>query len=250
MGYYGRLDLKLKAQQMRRDGKSYAEIMAELKLPKATTSDWCKDIILNEEQKKRLYQNKKTGALKGNIIGAKRQQEKRQIVSQKLYEQGLIEVGKLNKRERFISGIAMYMAEGTKVDKGCCFSNSNPEMVKFMVEWFKEFGEKSIHSFRGAIWLHEGLDEDAAKKYWSTNTGIPLKQFYKTYIAKPKTNSRKIRKNIHSYGVFSFYVNDVMLLRKIMGWIGGIINKPWYNTTHSPVAQRQSGFLSSGSFSQ
>lgn len=229
MGYYGRLELKQKAQEMRRSGSSYNEIIEKLHLSKSTVSNWCKDVVLNKEQLFRLYQNKKTGALKGSIIGAKVQQNKRILITKKLYVQGEKEVGPLNKRDRFIAGIALYSAEGTKIDKGCCFSNSDPTMIIFMVEWFKEFGKVPVNKFRGALWLHEGLDEIKAKKYWSSVTGIPQEQFYKTYIVRDKNESKKIRKNKHLYGIFSFHVSDVLLLRKIMGWIGGILKKPWYN---------------------
>lgn len=60
-----------------------------------------------------------------------------------------------------------------------------------------------MSKFRGAIWIHEGLDEKAAKKFWSNLIGIPKNQFHKTYIAKNKINSRKIRKNIHQFGIFA-----------------------------------------------
>lgn len=80
--------------------------------------------------------------------------------------------------------------------------------------------------FYGAIWLHEGLNEDNAKQFWSKLTRIPLDHFYKTYIALKKKDSKKIRKNIHENGVFSFYVSDVVLYRKIRGWIGGVLAGP------------------------
>ncbi len=122
-----------------------------------------------------------------------------------------------------MAGIAFYASEGTKTDKGCSFANSDPFIIKFMVRWFREFGHVVPEKFYGAIWLHENLNEEKAKKYWSQITDIPLTHFYKTYIARNKPHSRKIRKIIHEYGVFSFYVSDVVLYRKIRGWIGGIL---------------------------
>jgi hypothetical protein len=54
---------------------------------------------------------------------------------------------------------------------------------------------------------------------WSNLTGIPRNQFFKTYIAKVKTDSKKIRKNIHQYGVFSISFGHSDTHRKIIGWI-------------------------------
>lgn len=226
MGYYGRLGLKLKAQEMRKGGKSYNEIIAALNLPKATVSDWCKDIQLTEPQLFKLYQSKKTGALRGSIIAANRKKANRLQETETLYRQGVKEVGKLTKRDRFIAGIAFYAAEGTKSDRGCAFANANPEIIRFMIRWFKEFGKVLKDKFRGAIWLHDGLSEIKAKQYWSKVTGIPIVHFYKTYIAQDKKDSKKIRKNIHHFGVFTFYVSDVILIRTIKGWIGGIVRDP------------------------
>ncbi len=241
MGYYGRLELKLKAQAMRKSGKSYNEIVATLNVPKTTVSDWCKNIQLTKSQLIALYQSKRAGALKGSIIAANRKRTTRIHQTKKLYKQGVEEVGMLSARDRFIAGIALYAAEGTKGNKGCAFANSDPAIVKFMAGWFREFGKLEIKTIRAALWLHDNLDEKKAKLYWSKLINIPVENFYKTYFVTSKNNSKKIRKNIHSYGVITIYVSNVLLIRKLMGWIGGILQKPWYNQSvlsHSPVAQR------------
>lgn len=223
MGYYGRLELKLRARKMRSHGKSYLEIMRTLGIPKSTVSDWCRDIQLTKSQLRKLYKSKKAGALKGSIIAAKNKQARRIKETKELFTLGMKEVGALSKRDRFSAGIAFYASEGTKSDKGCSFANSDPSIIKFMVDWFREFGHVPQKKFFGAIWLHEGLNENKAKRFWSKLTRIPLEHFYKTYIALNKKDSKKIRKNIHENGVFSFYVSDVVLYRKIRGWIGGIL---------------------------
>ncbi len=223
MGYYGRLELKQSARALRSQGKSYIEIMQILRIPKATVSDWCHDVSLTEDQLHELYKSKKVGALKGSIIAARRKQEKRIKETKELFLKGKNEVGILSKRDKFMAGVAFYASEGTKTDQGCSFANADPTIIKFMVDWFREFGGVPQKKIYGAIWLHEGLNEVKAKKFWSKLTRIPLDHFYKTYRAVNKTNSKKIRKNIHQNGVISIYVSDVVLYRKIRGWIGGIL---------------------------
>lgn len=223
MGYYGRLELKLKARTMRSAGKSYGEIIRKLKLSKSTVSDWCHDVQLTPAQIDILYRSKKSGALKGSIIAAKNKQIKRIEETKELFTLGLKDVGALSARDKFLAGIAFYASEGTKSDRGCSFANADPTIIKFMVNWFRKFGHVLPKKFYGAIWLHEGLNEEKAKKFWSKITRIPISHFYKTYRAINKVNSKKIRKNIHEYGVFSFYVHDVRLYRKIRGWIGGVL---------------------------
>jgi len=197
--------------------------MHALKLSKSTVSDWCHDVRLTKRQLNHLYKSKKSGGLKGSIVAAKNKQEKRIKETQELFILGKKEIGMLSKRDRFLAGIAFYASEGTKSDKGCSFSNSDSTIIKFMVDWFREFGYVTQKKFYGAIWIHEGLNEGKAKKFWSKLTRIPLDHFYKTYIAINKKDSKKIRKNIHQNGVFSFYVSNVVLYRKIRGWIGGVL---------------------------
>ena len=64
-----------------------------------------------------------------------------------MFKKGFQEIGKLTKRERLVIGVALYAVEGTKIDKGCCLSNSDPKIIKFMVYWFQEFGNVSKEKF-------------------------------------------------------------------------------------------------------
>lgn len=226
MGYYGKLEFKLQAQSLRKQGKSYSEIMNALSLSKSTVSDWCKDVPLSSKIRARLYANKTTGALRGSAIAAQRKIAARLQITKSLYLDGAHEVGKLDKRDRFIAGIAYYSAEGTKTDKGCAFSNSDPAIITFMVKWFREFGNVPLTKFHAAIWIHHNQSVQRALTYWSTLTGIPKANFYKSYVVRNKDKSKKIRKQLHQHGVVSLYVSNVKLQRKIMGWIGGILQKP------------------------
>lgn len=225
MGYFGNLEAKIKAQKLRRKGLSYKEIQKIVPVPKSTLSGWCRDIAITEKQALRLFKNKLQGAAKGRIIGAKRQQAKRIKQTRELYADGKDQIGKLSAKNRFVAGIALYAAEGTKSDKACCFSNSDPILIKFMAGWFREFCHVPEDKFRGAIWLHEGLNEKKAKDYWANLANISTRQFHKTYIARNKTESRKIRKNIHNFGVFSLRFSDVKTHRRLMGWIAGVFGQ-------------------------
>lgn len=128
-------------------------------------------------------------------------------------------MGKLSDRDKLMAGIALYAAEGDKMDGKGGFSNSDPAIIKFMTDWFMEFAKIPLKNLRGSIWLHEGLCEKKAKLFWSNLTGIPLGQFRKTYIAKVKNDSKKIRKNIHQYGVFAVRFSNSYIHRRIIGWI-------------------------------
>lgn len=225
MGYAGKLEEKRLAIKLRRKGLSYSEIQKKVPVSKDTLSRWCRDVILTLEQMERLRQKSLKGAEKGGIIGAKRQQRDRIRRTKGLLKEGKKEVGLLSVRDRFVAGIALYLGDGLKSDREVGFSNSNPRIIRFMMRWFREFCKVPKKKFRGQIWIHENLDELKARKYWSKITQIPLSQFQKSYIAKNKTKSRKIRKQLHKYGVFAVRVSSAEIQRKILGWIAGILGE-------------------------
>lgn len=223
MGYSGKLREKLKAQELRRKGFSYNEILEQVDVSKDTLSKWCRDISFSFEQKERLQRRKLKGAEKGRIIGAKRQRERRIRKTTKVVDKAIKELGKLSKRDRFIAGISLYLGDGYKNNKSVGFSNSRPEIIQFMMSWFREFCQVPEEKFRGQIWIHDNMDEVGAKKFWSELTLIPQDLFNKSYIARNKPNSRKIRKNINKYGVFAIRISDSWLQRRIVGWASGLI---------------------------
>lgn len=222
MGYFGKLEEKELAIKLRKQGLSYKQILKKVKVSKSTLSLWCRDISLTVEQSEQLLKRKFEGSEKGRILGAKKNQERRIKETTEQFILGEKEIGKLTKRERFLIGIALYAGEGSKKRIG--FANSDPKIIKFMMKWFKEFCEVPPEKFRGAIWIHDNLNAIEAKDFWSNTTGIPENQFYKTYIAKNKKTSKKIRKNIHQFGVFSISLSNTKTHRKILGWLSGILN--------------------------
>lgn len=224
MGYSGRWEDKLRAQKLRRQGLSYGEILLQIDVSKDTISRWCRDIELTEAQKMRLLENKIFGQRKGSLVAADNKRQARILRTQTIFQEAKKEIGALSKRDRFIAGLMLYAGEGDKGDGRGGFANSDPKLIKFMMIWFKEFCNLPMSKFRGAIWLHEGLKETKAKLFWSKLTGIPKQQFFKTYIAKDKKDSRKIRKNIHEYGVFAIRFSDSDKQRRIIGWISALLD--------------------------
>lgn len=224
MGNFGKIEDKFKAQELRRQGLSYKEILQTISVSKSTMSIWCKDIQLTEKQKLRLLNKKQFGQRKGSLIAADNKRQARVERTLKIREEARKTVGELSNRNKFFTGIALYAAGGNKGDGKAGFSNADPKLIKFMMDWFLTFAKVPTEKMRGAIWLHEGLSEKNAKMFWSNLVSLPPNQFHKTYIAKVKSNSNKVRKNIHQYGVIQIRFSDSAIHRKIMGWISAVFD--------------------------
>ena len=224
MGYFGRIEDKFKAQALRRQGLSYREILQTISVSKSTISLWCKDIGLTEKQKLRLLEKKQFGQRKGSLVAADNKRRARILRTELIKNEAKKEIGKISKRDKFVTGIALYAAEGNKSDGKAGFSNADPKLIEFMMDWFLTFAKVPMDKMRGAIWLHEGLSEKNSKKFWSDLVNLPSNQFHKTYIARVKNNSKKVRKNIHQYGVFQIRFSDSAIHRRIMGWISAVFS--------------------------
>lgn len=221
MGYVGKLDLKSKAQELRRQGWSVQAIEKKLKVSRSSVSLWVRDVKLTKKQLERLYLNKKTGQLKGSIIAAMNKIKAREELTKKLMKQGKKELGQLSKRDEFVAGVAMYFAEGDKSIERIGFSNSDSRAIKFMMNWFRKFCKIPEAKFRCSLYIHNDLDEKRARKFWSQLTEVPLSQFRKSYIVR--NNPKRLRKTKNQYGVLGITAHNVNLHRKIMGWISGVL---------------------------
>lgn len=224
MGYAGKLEQKEVAKSLRKKGYSYNQIKAVTGLSKDTISRSCRDIILTPSQIKLLDLSRRRGQTLASIKGAKSNQLKRIQNEKALLEEGVNQVGALTVRDKFIAGITFYQGEGSKTSHAVEFTNTDPETIKFMVDWFEQFCEIKREDLKCSLWLHDNLDEDVAKEYWSKLLKINYLQFGKTYFAKNKPNSLKIRKNIHQYGIIKIRYYSSTKLRLILGWIKGVLS--------------------------
>lgn len=189
---------KEKALNLRKAGWSYAEIMKKVPVAKSTISVWCRYVPLTRLQRKRL-QEKRPQSMKGIETIQTNFWDKRC----KAFHDGVRMFHENKKSLFFIGGLMLYWAEGNK-QKASGFANSDPRTIKYMTKWFCQFfkltpGEISLH-----LHLHSGQNEKKMKKYWSRITGVPLKNFYKSFI-KPEGSG--YRKNILYNGTVKLRIN-------------------------------------------
>lgn len=223
MGYAGKLDLKIRAIELRKKGYSYNQILKEIRVSKDSLNRWCSDIKLTRSQYAKITKRVTDGGNRGRLKGSKTMHLRRleEIKTMKIL--GLKEVGRMTKRERFIAGVSLYLGEGNKNDQIVGFSNANPMIIKFIMDWFREFCEIPEERYIGQIWIHDDKNELQARRYWSKLTKINIQKFNKSYISK-NIKSKKVRKNIHNFGVISIRVPMARVQRRILGWMDGILS--------------------------
>ena len=216
-------ELKQKAIHLRKSGFTYSEILREIPIAKSTLTLWLRSVKLAKPQKQRITVKRRNAQIKG----ARRQKEKRITLQKILLNQGIKEMGNLNERDLFISGVALYWAEGSKQNEnnrsqGVIFSNSDPEMIKVFLTWLKKTCHVSEKNINFELYLHESKDKNPIINYWAKKLRISPKKLNKIYLKHNKF-LRKRYKGKEYHGLLRVRVaKSTNLNRKIMGWIKGI----------------------------
>jgi hypothetical protein len=223
VGYFGKLEQKEIAKSLRKKGYSYGKIKLITGLSKDTISRCCRDIKLTISQITQLDNNRRQGQTIASLRGSKTNQLKRINSEITLLNEGVRQIGDLSNRDKFIAGIMLYQAEGSKTNNAVEFTNADPETTNFMVKWLENYCDINKEELKCSLWLHDNLDESIAINFWTKYLKVSSSQFNKTYFAKNKVNSLKIRKNIHQYGIIKIRYYNAYKLRLILGWIKGVL---------------------------
>jgi len=217
--------IKEKAIEYRKRGYSYSMISEKLGLSKSTLSDWLREIPYKPNKK--VLRRIKLGQMKSAQF--KHDQRMADIKRMKMLAKK--ELGRLTKRDLWLLGIGLYLGEGTRLEERVRIINSDPEIIKLAIKWFKEICGLTTKNFTIAIHTYPDNNIQETINFWSKVTGIPKRQFGKTQIDKRSNKSSKKRRKL-PYGTAHLTVRangkrgfGVSLHRRIMGWIESVINQ-------------------------
>jgi predicted transcriptional regulator len=210
MGYRGKVEEQERARDMRGRNMTLQDIATELGVAKSSVSLWVRDVEFTPS-KRRTGPQRRTNPLHAAKLA--------QIEA--MNAEGIERVGTLSDTAFFAAGIALYAGEGSKRDGGLRFANSDPSMIRFFCCWFRRFFTVDEARLRARVYLHEGLDLDAAQVHWSEISGIPLDQFGKAYRAVPDPSIRTAK---HVFGCFYVDYSCSRTHRQIMGLVRALLS--------------------------
>lgn len=199
-------------------------IAKELSVSKGTVSLWVQDVVLTVEQLGNIRKQWIKSTEKGRLKGSQMQRQRRLGLVEKMDKIGQKRFKTLADSESFVAGVALYWAEGSKKTRKLELCNSDPKMIKFMIDWFGKYFDLDISRFSARISINEihKKREEIIKKYWSEVTKIPLSQFRKTSYKKVKP--QKVYANYDSYfGTFDLVIlKPGELYYKMLGLVNGL----------------------------
>lgn len=219
--------LRTQAIKLRKSGYSIPDIASRLNVSKSTASLWCRDILLSEKQKK-ILEERTNRKLRDFFKLVEKQKKERADEKQSIIWQGAKEIGELSLRELFLTGVALYWAEGFKheAEKRLGFCNSDPSMIKLQMDfWQKCLGvNKSDISPRLTINEMFRDQTDRIQNFWADILDIPLTQFTKPFCQQSKM-VKKFDNGKSYHGVLRIHVRkSSKLMTRMRGWMLGLKN--------------------------
>ena len=213
-----------KALILRSKGKSIKQIAKLLGVSISIVSLWCRAIKLTPEQTEKLKRRKVR--IKHLRRLAKKSHLEKVLRVKKTIENATSEIKNLTDQEFFLTGLALYWAEGFKSTKETRigFCNSDPIMIKFMLRWFKKALKVKRRDFTLRTEFNETHKDrtEVIQKFWSKLTKIPLQQFEKPFYHHSNWLRKYSNRNSY-YGVLRIRIRrSSELLNKTRGWINGL----------------------------
>jgi len=211
-------NVKDKAVNLRKEGRSLSEISGLLGIPLGTVQGWVKNTHLTELQRLRL----KAKAVKHGKMGLAKalriKEKKLECWKKAVAERTKKFKGFLNKKSdiaKLACGL-LYLCEGAKYpsSKQLIFGSSDPKLIKVFLELLRNNFDINKDRFRCRIMHRYDQDPAALNRYWSNLTKIPLSRFYKSYKDMRTKGTATKKKNYH--GVCAMQYNSTELQYELL----------------------------------
>jgi transposase-like protein len=218
--------LKKEAIKLRREGKSYNEIIRILSLKsKGTLSCWFKGLQLSKKSHMLLKKNNEL-AYKRGLHEANRKRTARITEENRIaVSHGMDLVRGYSLRELLFIGAALYWGEGTKSERNyCCFAfvNSDPKMVFVFMRFIREVLLAPENVIRAGIHIYKSIDRDEAKAFWSSVTGLSKELFYIVVQVSRIMGKKQRPQNTLPFGTVVIKLNGRKWFFLIKGMIEGL----------------------------
>ena len=214
--------LKDRAVDLRRRGWSYNIIAKRLGVGKSTLSDWLRAIPYEPNQA--VIRRIRLGPARA--AASKQRRVLQQIT--RFRDEARQKIGTISKQDLFFLGLGLYMGEGSKLYENIRLVNSDPDLVRVGMKWFRDVCEVPERNFAIRLHLYPDSSPRAALKFWSRIAGVPARQFEKVQIDRRTDKSLKKRRRL-PYGTAHIKVYGrgdqrfgVALHRRMMGWTNAV----------------------------
>jgi transcriptional regulator with XRE-family HTH domain len=214
MGYRGKLAERQRARELRAEAWTLADIARELGVSKSSVSLWVRDVDFVPNPRRRGHWTKDNP----HPLQVAKEHE-----IERCWRDGVATVGQMSDREFLLVGAALYAGEGFKTGASLGMANTDPAILSMFVSWLRRYFPIDEARLRVRLYLHEGLDLEAAEAFWSDLLSIPRRQFRTPYRAASDATRRHSK---HVNGCPSVTYSSTSGFRRAMGLVRAITSVP------------------------
>lgn len=149
---------------MRVSGFSVNLISKKLNVSKSSVSLWVRDVRVGDS----LLIKLKNSVKDPDVVRRRTETRLANELSKRnlIIDKSSAEVGKISDRELWLLGSILYWAEGGKTQRGLVrFTNSDPEMIKIMMCFFRKICKVPETKFRCYLHIYSHLNKRQSEKY-------------------------------------------------------------------------------------
>lgn len=185
---------RLQAIALRKEGRSYSEIRAELGVSKGSLSLWLAGVELQATEQERLEARRLAGGRSG-AAGRRRTTEAR---DEWYFEAARQWLGEISPRELTLLGAVAYWCEGGKTKpwrtrRLVDFINSDPGLIQLFMRWLAGMNI-ALEDLIFRVHIHESANVAAAEQYWADLVGVDTSALASTTLKRH--NPATIRRNV------------------------------------------------------
>ena len=171
-------------QDLRRRGYLFLEIRKAIKLdvPKATLSNWLRDIKVNKKYQRRFVKAILDSRKRAWEASLNSRKLKHEIFLENLKTKNLFLKKKLSVDVQKIALAMLYLGEGAKWQghRGLMLGSSDPIILKLYLIFLKNCYAVSRDTIKARISYRVDQNLREIEDFWSRELKIPVKNFYKT----------------------------------------------------------------------
>jgi transcriptional regulator with XRE-family HTH domain len=212
MGYGGKFVERERARELRAQSWTLQEIATELGVAKGSVSVWVRDVEFTPRPRNRGH-----SAQRPHPLHMKKLAEIEHCRVEAEAEYSEMSVDQLD-----AFALGLYAGEGAKTPGAVSMANTNPLLLRLFVDWLRRNFEIDEARLRARLYLHEGLDLDAATAYWSAATAIPESQFQRPYRAVADPSRRRAK---HECGCLTIVYHCSVTHRRVMARVAAITSR-------------------------
>ncbi len=209
MGYRGKVVERERARELRAESWTLQEIADELGVAKGSVSVWVRAVEFTPKPRNRGHSSHRPHPLT----------LRKQAELERCQEQADEWLGSVSDRDLTMFCLGLYAGEGSKTPGAVSMANTNPALIRVFMHWLRRHFEIEEGRLRCKLYLHEGLDLEAATMSWSELTGIPATQFRVPYRAVADETRRTSK---HHFGCATVMYCCTLTHRRLLAMIEAI----------------------------